>query len=87
MYQDEHSIFREAFQQFIAEEVTPNLEEWEADHLVPKLIFEKLGENNFDLCRYHRGDETYYLKTSWPILEGEGRDAYWCEGPQISVWP
>jgi acyl-CoA dehydrogenase len=49
MYQEEHNVFREAFKQFIAEEITPNLDEWEEAHMVPKSVFEKMGENGF-LC-------------------------------------
>ena len=49
MYEEEHNVFREAFQQFIAEEITPNLDEWEENHLVPKSVFEKMGEYGF-LC-------------------------------------
>jgi acyl-CoA dehydrogenase len=49
MYQDEHNVFREAFQQFIAEEITPNLDAWEEAHLVPKSVYEKMGEYGF-LC-------------------------------------
>lgn len=51
MYQDEHNVFREAFQQFVAEEITPYLDEWEADHLVSKSVYEKMGENGF-LCSW-----------------------------------
>ena len=49
MYEEEHNVFREAFQQFIAEEISPNLDEWEQARKVPKSIFEKMGEYGF-LC-------------------------------------
>jgi acyl-CoA dehydrogenase len=49
MYQEEHNVFREAFQQFIAEEITPNMAAWEEAHLVPKSVYEKMGEYGF-LC-------------------------------------
>lgn len=49
MYQDEHKVFREAFRQFIAAEITPHLDELEQAHLVPRSIFEKMGKNGF-LC-------------------------------------
>jgi len=49
MYQEEHNVFRQAFQQFIAEEITPHLDAWEEAHLVPKSVYEKMGEYGF-LC-------------------------------------
>jgi acyl-CoA dehydrogenase len=64
MYEDEHNVFREAFQQFIAEEITPNLDEWEEAHLAPKSVFEKMGENGF-LCPWlpeeYGGSETDFI--------------------------
>ena len=51
MYQDEHNVFREAFQHFIAEEITPYLDEWEDARMVPKSVYEKMGENGF-LCSW-----------------------------------
>jgi acyl-CoA dehydrogenase len=64
MYEDEHNVFREAFRQFIAEEITPHLDEWEKDHLVPKSIFEKMGEMGF-LCPWlpeeYGGSETDFI--------------------------
>jgi len=51
MYQEEHNVFREAFQQFIAEEITPHLDAWEEDHMVPKSVYEKMGEYGF-LCSW-----------------------------------
>jgi acyl-CoA dehydrogenase len=49
MYQEEHNVFREAFKQFIAEEITPNMDAWEEDHLVSKSVYKKMGEYGF-LC-------------------------------------
>jgi acyl-CoA dehydrogenase len=64
MYQEEHNIFREAFKQFIAEEITPNLDEWEKAHLVPKSVYEKMGEMGF-LCPWlpeeYGGSETDFI--------------------------
>lgn len=64
MYQEEHRVFRGAFKQFIAEEITPNLQQWEEAHLVPKSIFEKMGEYGF-LCPWlpekYGGSETDFI--------------------------
>jgi acyl-CoA dehydrogenase len=49
MYHEEHNVFQEAFQSFVAEEITPNLDEWEEIRFVPKSLYEKMGENSF-LC-------------------------------------
>ena len=51
MYQEEHNVFREAFKQFIAEEITPHLDAWEEDHMVSKSVYEKMGEYGF-LCSW-----------------------------------
>lgn len=49
MYQEEHNVFREAFKHFIAEEITPYLEEWEQARMVPKELYMKMGAQGF-LC-------------------------------------
>lgn len=64
MYQEDHNIFRKAFRQFIAGEITPNLDEWEQTRLVPISVFEKMGENGF-LCPWlpeeYGGSETDFI--------------------------
>ena len=64
MYQEEHNVFREAFQQFIAEEITPYLEEWEEARMVPRSVYEKMAENGF-LCPWlpeeYGGSETDFI--------------------------
>jgi acyl-CoA dehydrogenase len=49
MYQEEHNIFRQAFRRFIQKEVSPYLETWEQDGIVPRRAWEKMGEAGF-LC-------------------------------------
>ena len=48
-YTDAHTEFRERLRSFIAEEVTPNVDQWEKDGIVPKSIWRKMGQNGF-LC-------------------------------------
>jgi acyl-CoA dehydrogenase len=64
MYEDEHNIFREAFQQFIAENITPHLDEWEKTHMVPRSVYKKMGEYGF-LCPWlpeeYGGSETDFI--------------------------
>ena len=48
-YTSAHEKFRERFQDFLAREVTPNADQWEADHLVPREAWRKMGQEGF-LC-------------------------------------
>ena len=45
----EHIMFRDAFRQFLAKEVTPYHEQWEKDGVVDRTVWHKAGENGF-LC-------------------------------------
>jgi len=49
MYQEEHNIFRRAFGKFIEREVSPFIEAWEQEGIVPREIWEKMGDSGF-LC-------------------------------------
>jgi len=48
-YTDEHKEFRKRLREFIEIEVTPYVEEWEKNKIVPKSAWRKMGENGF-LC-------------------------------------
>lgn len=48
-YTEEHSIFRESIKRFFAKEVTPFVDEWEKEGIVPKEIWKKFGNQGF-LC-------------------------------------
>jgi acyl-CoA dehydrogenase len=48
-YSDEHIAFRKALRDFCKKEITPFVDQWEADHLVPKEIWRKTGRAGF-LC-------------------------------------
>lgn len=50
-YTDEHRQFRERLRSFLADEVTPNVEQWEKDHIVPKEIWRRMGQAGF-LCTW-----------------------------------
>lgn len=50
-YTDEHNAFRQRIRTFLAEEVTPNVEQWEKDHIVPKEAWRKMGQAGF-LCTW-----------------------------------
>jgi len=45
----EHDIFRERLTAFLAREVTPHVAQWEKDHLVPRTVWQKMGQEGF-LC-------------------------------------
>lgn len=43
----EHDLFRQSVRQFINSEVKPNLERWEAEKMLPRDIFTKMGAQGF----------------------------------------
>jgi len=49
VYTEEHNQFRERLQAFLAAEVTPFADQWEADKIVPKSVWQKMGRGGF-LC-------------------------------------
>ncbi|WP_432168775.1 acyl-CoA dehydrogenase family protein [Streptomyces sp. bgisy031] len=44
IYNEDHEAFRSVIRDFIAKEVTPHFEEWEAAGRVPRKLFHQLGE-------------------------------------------
>jgi acyl-CoA dehydrogenase len=48
-YTDEHRIFRESLRKFLAREVVPHIDEWEAAGIVPRSAWKRMGEQGF-LC-------------------------------------
>ncbi len=48
-YTDAHEEFRERLKIFVANEVIPNVDQWEKDGIEPKSIWRKMGQNGF-LC-------------------------------------
>ena len=48
-YTPEHEAFRKRLKDFLAAEVTPRVEEFEANHIVPKELWRRMGEEGF-LC-------------------------------------
>jgi alkylation response protein AidB-like acyl-CoA dehydrogenase len=48
-YTEEHNLFRERLKAFLAEAVTPFADRWEADKIVPKRVWQKMGQGGF-LC-------------------------------------
>ena len=48
-YTEEHKAFRKKCQEVFAREVTPFADQWEKDHIVPKEVWRKLGEEGL-LC-------------------------------------
>lgn len=54
--QEEHDIFRQALRKFLDKEALPYYEEWEENRLIPRSLWEKMGEMGF-LCPWI--DEEY----------------------------
>ena len=48
-YTEEHNQFRKRLRSFLAEEITPNVDQWEKDHIVPKSAWKAMGSAGF-LC-------------------------------------
>lgn len=48
-YTEEHRIFRDAVRRFLQKEVTPYVDEWEEAGIVPKSVWQKMGQQGF-LC-------------------------------------
>ncbi len=48
-YSNEHSEFRKTLRAFCEKEISPFVDQWEADHIVPKEIWRKTGRAGF-LC-------------------------------------
>lgn len=48
-FSKEHHLFRNRLKVFLEQEVTPNVEQWEKDHIVPRSIWQKFGKAGF-LC-------------------------------------
>ncbi|MCU1350833.1 MAG: Long-chain-acyl-CoA dehydrogenase [Acidimicrobiales bacterium] len=47
IFTDEHDMFRDAFRQFVAKEITPHHMEWERDGIVPRSLFTAAGASGF----------------------------------------
>lgn len=56
LFKEEHNIFREAFDKFLAQEVVPHYEEWEEEGCVSRDLWRKAGQQGF-LCPW--ADEKY----------------------------
>lgn len=48
-YSQAHDAFREKIRAFVDKEILPNKDQWEKDHIVPKEIWKKMGQEGF-LC-------------------------------------
>jgi acyl-CoA dehydrogenase len=48
-YSEEHKIFRSSLRKFLEKEITPHVDQWEEDGIVPRNAWKKMGEQGF-LC-------------------------------------
>ena len=48
-YTSRHEAFRERLKTFLANKGTPNVDQWEKDHIVPRKIWQEFGKAGF-LC-------------------------------------
>lgn len=49
MYQDGHVIFRGSFRKFVEREIVPHIPQWEAERMIPREAWAKMGASGF-LC-------------------------------------
>jgi alkylation response protein AidB-like acyl-CoA dehydrogenase len=47
LFDEEHDLFRESFRRFVADEITPNLERWEAEGIADRSLFAEAGSHGF----------------------------------------
>jgi alkylation response protein AidB-like acyl-CoA dehydrogenase len=47
LFDDEHRAYRESFRRFLAAEVVPSLDAWEAAGIVPRTLFARMAEAGF----------------------------------------
>jgi alkylation response protein AidB-like acyl-CoA dehydrogenase len=47
LFTDDHEMFRESVRTFVAKEITPHTEDWDAAGIVPRELFTKAGANGF----------------------------------------
>ncbi len=47
IFEDEHELFRDSFRRFVADQITPNLERWEADGIADRGLFTEAGKHGF----------------------------------------
>lgn len=46
-FKEEHQMFRKSLRDFLAKEVTPNVDQWEKDGEIPKEIYQKFGKMGY----------------------------------------
>ena len=54
-YTQAHEAFRHRLRNFIAEKILPDIEKWEAEHIVPREAWAQIGQEGF-LCTWVRKD-------------------------------
>ena len=47
LFDEEHDLFRDSFRRFVADEITPNIEQWERDGIADRTLFERAGKHGF----------------------------------------
>ncbi|HBW35615.1 acyl-CoA dehydrogenase family protein [Desulfosporosinus sp. BICA1-9] len=49
IYSEDHKMFRRAFVKFVEKELSPHIEEWEAQREIPRWVWRRMGEQGY-LC-------------------------------------
>ncbi|MBW2479625.1 MAG: acyl-CoA dehydrogenase family protein [Deltaproteobacteria bacterium] len=63
-YTEDHQNFRKRLRRFLEKEVTPFVDQWEEDRIVPKSVWQKMGQAGFlcmDVAPQHGGQGADFL--------------------------
>lgn len=84
-FTEEHSIFQDSLRRFTANEITPNIDQWEEERNIPRELWRKMGEQGF-LCpclpAEYGGSEVDF---SYAIIVQEELARSTCSGVYIGV--
>ncbi|MSV93698.1 MAG: acyl-CoA dehydrogenase [Actinobacteria bacterium] len=47
LYNEDHVAFADSFRRFVAQEITPDYLQWEAEGIAPRSLYKKAGDNGF----------------------------------------
>lgn len=47
LYDEDHAAFAHSFRRFVAQEITPDYLQWEAEGIAPRSLYKKAGDNGF----------------------------------------
>ncbi|MDI3406573.1 acyl-CoA dehydrogenase family protein [Streptomyces cavernicola] len=88
IFTDDHEAFRETVREFIAKEITPHVEEWEAAGIVPSELYRKtarIGINGLQVPEEYGGGGMDTFRFNTVVLEENGYAAATLGGLQVHL--